>query len=154
MKMNDQVFKQRAMEENNGIISVGGLPMRLTQETVARPDPLSGAVLGTLISFQRRALHLSLEALASKTAIGLEELLRIEDDPTYKAEPATILRLAKALRLPASQLLILSGNDNARNEKLHKAALLFSARVHETEKLNREQAKALHDFVQALMEAA
>jgi hypothetical protein len=58
------------------------------------------------------------------------------------------------LKLPAAQLLVLSGNVSAPNEKLHKAALQFAARVREAEELNREQAKALHDFVQALMEAA
>ena len=149
MRMSDQLFKQRAMEENNGMISVGGLTIRLTQEE-SRPE----AILGTLISFQRRALQLSLETLATKASIGLEELLRMEDDPTYKADPATIRRLSEVLRLPASQLLVLSGNVSASNEKVHKAAVQFAARVHEAEKLTPEQAKALYDFVQALMEAA
>jgi len=66
----------------------------------------------------------------------------------------TIRRLADVLRLPASQLLVLSGNVSAPNEKVHKAAVQFAARIHEAEKLNPEQAKALRDFVQALMEAA
>ena len=63
-------------------------------------------------------------------------------------------RLAEVLKLPASQLLVLSGNVGIPNEKLYKAALQFAARVHEAGKLNSEQSKALHDFVQALMEAA
>ena len=154
MRMSDETFRRRAKEEDNGLLSVGGLSMRMANEEAAHREHFLGFVLGTLISFQRRALNLDLETLATKAAIGLEELLRMEDDPTYKADPPTIRRLAEVLKLPASQLLVLSGNVGIPNEKLYKAALQFAARVHEAGKLNSEQAKALHDFVQALMEAA
>ena len=151
--MNPEALKRHALQENKGLVSVAGLAMRLAKEEEQGTQLTASAVLGILISFQRRALHLSHQALAMSAAVELEQLLRIEGDPTYRAEIATIRRLAEALRLPASQLLAISGDVRTPNEKLRKAAAQFAARVQE-EKLNQDQSKALHDFVQALMEAA
>ena len=128
--------------------------MNLTKKVSGRPQEALRVSFGTLISLQRRELHLSVEKLAVAANIELEDLLRIEDDSTYIPNPATVRRLAEALKLPASQLLVLSGNIGSLNDKLHKAALQFVDRVHEAEKLSPEHAKALHDFVQVLIEAA
>jgi HTH-type transcriptional regulator, competence development regulator len=97
---------------------------------------------------------LSLEKLATAANIGIEELLRIEDDTTYSPDPATVCRLAQILELPASQLLALSGNTSDKDEKVYQAALKFAARIREADELNSHQTKALHDFVQALTKAA
>ena len=128
--MNDETFERLAIAEDSGPISVGGLMASL--RAWERSAPTAG-VFGTLVSLQRRALHLSVEKLAAAVHIGIDELLRIEDDATYQPDPAAVRRLAAALKLPASQLLVLSGNVGARNERIQKAALQFAARVHETE---------------------
>lgn len=153
-RMSDELFKQRALEENGCMVSVGGLAMHLAKVVTPTTEPAARGIFGTLISFQRRALHLSVEKLAAAVNVGLEELFRIEDDSTYKPDPATVRRLAQGLKLPASQLLALSGNTPGKDEKVYQAALKFAARIREAEKLNSHQAKALHDFVQALTDLA
>ena len=149
--MSDETFKRLAIAEDSGSISVGGLmaSLRVRERTGTTPG-----IFGTLVSFQRRALGLNVEKLAAMSSVGIEELLRIEDDDAHKPDPATVRRLAQVLKLPASQLLTLSGNMPGKDEKVNRAALKFAARIHEAEKLNSHQTKALHEFVRALMEAA
>jgi transcriptional regulator with XRE-family HTH domain len=149
--MSDETFERLAIAEDSGPISVGGLMASLrTRERIGTTP----GIFGTLVSFQRRALGLNVEKLAAMASVGIEELLRIEDDDAHKPDPATVRRLAQILKLPASHLLTLSGNTPSKDEKVYQAALKFAARVREAEKLSSRQTKALHDFVQVLMEAA
>jgi len=158
IRMSDEVFRQRAREEDSSMISALGLEEasaareeRKSQTGGVQAAPLRLA-FGTLISFRRRALKISLESLAEKGRIDLEELLRIEEDPDYRPEPRTVYQLADVLKLPVPQLLILSGNAVAKDERLNKAALKFAARSRAVEKLNRDQSEALDEFVKVLVE--
>ncbi len=160
IRMKDELFKQRAQEEDSCMISAIGLeevsagrgePKSRATEIQAAPARLA---FGTLISFRRRALKISLESLAEKARIELEELLRIDKDLDYRPEPRTVCQLAEVLRLPIPQLLILSGNAVAKDERLNKAAMKFAARSRAVEKLNRDQAEALDEFVKVLVETA
>ena len=52
MAMNTEALRRHAIEEDKGLVSVGGLAMRLAKES-SEPS----GVFGTLISFRRRELQ-------------------------------------------------------------------------------------------------
>ena len=154
--MSNELFRRRAKEENSCMISAVGLKDMFSEAAegrIAAPQHAepTRVAFGTLISFRRRALKLSLENLAERARIELDELLRIEDDPTYVPEPRTVHQLAGELKLPTPQLLILSGNASSQNMQLNRAALKFAARSRAVEKLNREETEALNEFVKVLV---
>jgi len=151
--MSDDVFRRRAEEENSCMISAIGLDILSQEEkegvgvTAQEEHPnVIRLAFGTLVSFRRRALKMSLEELAEKARVELEELFRIEEDPMYVPEPRTVHNLGHQLRLPVPQLLVLSGNATSKNVELSNAALKFAARSRAVEKLNREQTEALNEF--------
>ena len=102
--------------------------MRLAKEGDPSSQLTASAVLGILISLQRRALHLSHQALAMNAAIDLDQLLRIESDPTYRAETTAIRRLAEVLPLPACTTSGSLGPSQNTQRKIQKAAVQFAAR--------------------------
>jgi|SRR6266568_6285580 len=155
--MSDEVFRKRAMEEDGCMISAIGLePLFTKSEETSRhaaepaKEPIRFA-FSTLISYRRRALRLTMEDLAEKARIELDELLRIEEDANYIPEPRTVHQLANHLKLPIPQLLVLSGNVTSANAELTEAAVRFAARSRAVEKLNREQSDALNEFVKVLI---
>lgn len=158
--MSDDVFRRLAEEENSCMISAIGLDI-LSEEkegtAVSAQEEHSNVVrlaFGTLVSFRRRALKMTLEELAEKARVELEELFSIEEDPTYVPEPRTVHNLGQQLKLPVPQLLVLSGNATSQNVQLSKAALKFAARSRAVEKLNSEQKDALNEFVKVLVDQA
>jgi transcriptional regulator with XRE-family HTH domain len=156
-RMNDEVFRKRAAEENGCMISAIGLkPLfaRREESSQHRGEPTREPVrfaFSTLISYRRRALRLTMETLAENARVELDELLRIEEDADYVPEPRTVYQLASELKLPIPQLLVLSGNATTANAELTEAAVRFAARSRAVEKLNREQSDALNEFVKVLI---
>lgn len=157
LRMSDELFRQRAAEENGCMISSIGLkPLfgKQEQSSQRRGEPAIEPVrfaFSTLISYRRRALRLTMEILAEKASVELDELLRIEEDTDYVPEPRTVHQLANELKLPIPQLLVLSGNATTANVELTEAAVRFAARSRAVEKLNREQNDALNEFVKVLV---
>jgi hypothetical protein len=159
--MSDDVFRQLAEEENSCMISAIGLDMLSQEQTkglaATASEEHSNVIrlaFGTLVSFRRRAMKLTLEELAEKARVELEELFCIEEDPNYVPEPRTVHNLGHQLKLPVPQLLVLSGNATSQNAQLDKAALKFAARSRAVEKLNSEQKDALNEFVKVLVDQA
>jgi transcriptional regulator with XRE-family HTH domain len=156
--MSDEVFLKRASEENGCMVSAIGLqPLFVTRDEARHEvrelsrEPVRLAFC-TLISYRRRALRFSMETLAEKAKVELDELVRIEEDTSYVPEARTVYQLANQLKLPIPQLLVLSGNATSANTKLTEAAVRFAARSRAVEKLNREQSDALNEFVKVLVE--
>ena len=156
--MSDEVFRKRAAEEDGCMVSAIGLQPLFTKREEARHEagevsrePVRLAFC-TLISYRRRALRFSMETLAQKANVELDELLRIEEDMSYVPEARTVYQLANQLKLPIPQLLVLSGNATSANTELTEAAVRFAARSRAVEKLNREQSDALNEFVKVLVE--
>ena len=158
LRMSDEVFRKRAEEENGCIVSAIGLDLlfskqkessRQAGESAREPVRLA---FSTLISYRRRALRLTIESLAEKAKVDVDELLQIEEDTGYVPEARTVHQLANELKLPIPQLLVLSGNARSANSELTEAAVRFAARSRAVEKLNREQSEALNEFVKVLVE--
>jgi transcriptional regulator with XRE-family HTH domain len=158
LRMSDEVFRKRAEEEDGCIVSAIGLqPLFAKQKEASQQagEPAREPVrlaFSTLISYRRRALRLTIESLAEKAKVEVDELLQIEEDTGYVPEARTVHQLANQLKLPIPQLLVLSGNARSANVELTEAAVRFAARSRAVEKLNREQSEALNEFVKVLVE--
>ena len=158
LRMSDEVFRKRAEEENGCIVSAIGLEPLFAKQKEAGQQAAESArepvrlAFSTLISYRRRALRLTIEGLAEKAKVDVDELLQIEEDTDYVPEARTVHQLANQLKLPIPQLLVLSGNARSANTELTEAAVRFAARSRAVEKLNREQSDALNEFVKVLVE--
>lgn len=70
--------------------------------------PISAETIGTRIKERREALNLTLHALSARTGIDAANLSRLETGARYGDRGptvATILRVAKALKVEPSDLL-------------------------------------------------
>jgi len=158
LRMSDEVFRKRAEEEDGCIVSAIGLQPLFAKQKEASQQAGESArepvrlAFSTLISYRRRALRLTIESLAEKAKVDVDELLQIEEDTGYVPEARTVHQLANQLKLPIPQLLVLSGNARSANTELTEAAVRFAARSRAVEKLNREQSEALNEFVKVLVE--
>jgi len=154
MRMSNELFLKRAAEEDGCMISAIGLKPLYAK--TAEPAQQAGEpvrfAFRTLISYRRRALRLTMEDVAQKAKVELDELLEIEENASYVPEPRTVQKLAGLLKLPIEELLVLSGNATAANAVLTEAAVRFAARSRAVEKLNREQNDALNEFVKVLVD--
>lgn len=154
MRISDELFLKRAAEEDGCMISAVGLqPLHAKKaESVQQSGEPIRFAFSTLISYRRRALRMTMEDVAQKAKVELDELLEIEENSSYVPEVRTVHRLADLLKLPIPQLLVLSGNAKAATAELTEAAVRFAARSRAVEKLNPEQSDALNEFVKVLVE--
>jgi HTH-type transcriptional regulator, competence development regulator len=107
---------------------------------------------GKLINLWRRKKGWRLEELAQRANIDLAELIDIERDMHYTPEPRTVYQLARTLGLSNERMLQLSGNVIERDHTLGQEAVRFAARSESVEKLNKDEQRALEEFVKFLSE--
>ncbi len=109
--------------------------------------------LAKLIELRRRQCRLSPEDLASRAAVALEEVVRIERAEAMPPEPCTVQRIALVLQLPEHRLLQLAGLVRAKDHRFREATVRFAARAEPLEELRPEELRALEEYVQVLAEA-
>jgi transcriptional regulator with XRE-family HTH domain len=130
-----------------------GAPSTQAPEYVERGESLTMA-FGTLIRLKRRESRLSVQQLASKLDVELEEIRNVEHDPHYRARPRTIILFAKFFDLPPSELIKLAGvvavNDGVFQEK----ALKFAAHSDDVGGLDKDERELLNSFVRFLRDKA
>lgn len=154
-EMTDEVFLQLAREEDNASILAGSLEGILRKRGSHVADstvPVIKFAFGSLINLQRRSRQWTIEQLAERAEIHLDEAISIEEDPAYRPEPRAVLQLAKVLTLSVKNLLVLSGNSEVLSPELELAAVRFAARSKAVEMLSAVEASALSEFVTALAE--
>jgi hypothetical protein len=154
-EMPDEVFLRLARQEDNCSILAGSLQDVLSKKDVPvaeSPVPVTKFAFGSLISLQRRKHAWTIEELAKRAEIDLDEAVSIEEDPAYRPEPRAVYQLAKVLALPIKMLLALSGNAELTVPELHVAAVRFAARSRSVKGLSPAEAAALNEFVAALAE--
>ena len=110
-------------------------------------------VFGRLIELARRKKSLTVEQLAEKADIDLEDLVEIENEEPIVPQVRTVFQLASALDLPAGRLMEVAGLAKPRPE-VNRATLKFAARSESTAKLTREEKEALDEFVKVLIEVS
>jgi hypothetical protein len=144
-------LRSKAAEEDNGIVSVGGLVCALARSEEGSKAPLAERVaLAKLVELRRRQYRLSAEDLAEKAAVDLEDVLSIERGEGIVPGPQVVHRLAQALELPEPRLRELAGLVLARDARLREATVRFAARSEPVALLLPEERAALEEFVGVL----
>jgi transcriptional regulator with XRE-family HTH domain len=141
-------LRAKAEEEDNGIVSVGGLVCALAEVEAEAKARLAGRVaLAKLVELRRRQYRLSAEDLAKKADVDLEDVVSLERAEGTVPEPRTIHRLARALELPERRLLELAGLVQLEDERFREATVRFAARSEPVASLLPHEQEALEEFV-------
>lgn len=145
---------KKAAEEDNAVISVGGLvvdqqAIPVTEKPTAIPHK-SMPGFARLIEFSRRKKGLSIQTLAKKADVEENELYEIESGHFSELEPRTVHQLAHILELPVPKLLALSGQAASKDTKLEQASVRFAMKYGNLA-LSREEQEALEEFVHDLV---
>lgn len=107
--------------------------------------------LGALVLMLRRRDALTQEQLAERARVDLEDIQRIESDPTFAPGPRTLFQLEQFFKLRERSLAVLSGAIRARSdETLRDEVVKFAAHCPAVAKLTREEKKLLNNFVKFL----
>ena len=164
MKMNlsKDWLTKRAARDDMAEISAGFFNLGMLGGKVGASDEKSSKVspeqessrlaFGKLINLWRRKKGLRMDELADKAKIDLVELIEIEKNLDFIPEPRTVFQLAQVLGLSNERLLQLSGNTFVRDRSLGQQAVRFAARSESVEKLNKNEQRALEEFVKFLGE--
>jgi transcriptional regulator with XRE-family HTH domain len=159
MKMNNDPnwLLAKANEEDNRIISVGGLVCRLRaearQQEQETPEPTRRVAFARFIELSRRKLRLTVEQLAEKADVDVSQLIEIEEGECVSAEPRTVFKLAQVFNFPQHRLMELSGLAKTRDRHLTEATVRFAARSEPVNALSAEEEEALQEYVKVLVES-
>jgi transcriptional regulator with XRE-family HTH domain len=131
--------------------AVGEQAQAQTDRTAGATSQTPVRVFGSLIQLLRREKSLTLEKLAEKARVDINELINIEQDPDYEPRPRTVHQLAGVLGLPKRTLVKLSNLTHVHDDELNVAAVRFAARSSTMVELSREERRALAEFVYFLV---
>jgi transcriptional regulator with XRE-family HTH domain len=145
------LLKMADIEDTCRCVAVGGMAADLS--LIEQVDSLSQIVFGRLIEFARRARGLSVEQLANRADVDLDEIVAIECDEDSVPQPRTVYQLAQVLALPAGSLTEVAGLAKPR-QQVSEAALRFAARSEPTTQLSKAEQQAFEEFVKVLAEAS
>lgn len=106
--------------------------------------------LSALIQLLRRREGWTEEDLAEKARVEVEEISRIEFDPTYTPNPRTIYQLEQVFRLPNRTLVRLSGAMKGCSREFADEVMRFAVNAKSITKLNRAEKRLLNEFVKFL----
>lgn len=154
-EMSDSAFLKWAKAEDCAPVTSGSLRGAFEKSETEAPEhsvPVMKFAFGSLITLQRRKNAWTIEELARRAEIDLDEAVSIEEDPSFRPEPRAVYQLAKVLSLPTKKLLVLSGNAEQVSPRLEQAAVKFAARSRAVEKLTEAEMNALSEFVSELVE--
>lgn len=140
--------------EGGASITAGVHAKTITSVPLENPAAISEATFafGKLIQLLRKKGRLSLEELATKADVDLDELKKIEENPLFIPEPRTVHFLAGFFELPKKKFLQLSGLTAANDSHLVDEAIRFAASARPGVELTREEKKALQEFIAVLNE--
>jgi transcriptional regulator with XRE-family HTH domain len=95
----------------------------------------------------RKAKRLTVEQLAHKAGIDIEEIVFLENDESYRPDPLTLHRLSKFYDVPERKLLVLAGAVRDVPEMVREQASRFAAHSDGIGELSREEKEALDEFM-------
>lgn len=129
------------------------LPAELTAQEDAKVVRLTEA-FGVLVRQLRRRQQWTVDQLAQKARVDIEDLRAIERDPHYRPRPRVVHQLAGVFKIPERPLMKLSGATVTHDQDFEEEAMRFAAKSDDLSKLTREEQKALNDYVKYLAEQA
>jgi len=136
--------------------AVDSIDIFLPQEHSADSTPkvkheiICKTVFGIFIRNLRCQKKLTIHQLSKKVEVDEEEISSIENDPSYQSRPRTVHQLAKYFNIDKQHMMKLSGVTQLHDEALEGEALKFAAKSNGVSSLNKEQQRALNDFVKYL----
>jgi transcriptional regulator with XRE-family HTH domain len=141
-------LKRKAEQEDEHIVSVGGLVNSLEQRDQTGVVPIQHAFV-RFIELARRERRLSLEQFAAKVDVDLAEIFKVV---TEEQKPAirTVHKLAEFLKLPEKRLLALAGLLQVKDPEFQITALRFAARSAPVETLSKQEHSDLEEIVKLL----
>lgn len=144
-------------EVSAGFFNLGMLNAKVggSHDNLSRLSPeqeSSRLAFGKLINLSRRKKGLRIDELADRAKVDLVEIVEIEKNPGFIPEVRTVFQLAQVLGLSNERLLQLSGNTDVRDSSLGQEAIRFAALSESVEKLNKDEQRALEEFVKFLGE--
>jgi transcriptional regulator with XRE-family HTH domain len=161
MNLNKEWLSKRAAREEKADVSAGFFNLGMLGTDTGKPRTLpkvsqeqesSRLAFGKLVNLCRRKRGLRMDQLAEKARIDLAELVEIENNIDFIPEPRTVYQLSQVLNLSSEMLLQLSGNTVERDRALGQKAVKFAALSGSVEKLNKDEQRALEEFVKFLSE--
>ena len=107
---------------------------------------------GKFIALKRRKLGLSIEQLAHAAEADPDELRLIEGNPEHVPELSTVVGLAKVFRLPARELLKVSGLAEMKSMRVLEESVRFAADARPSGPLSPEEEHALAAYVATILQ--
>ena len=147
----DWLLKAAGAEDVSRSLSVGGLAADLGLLPSAKRGVQSA--FSRLVEYRRRQQKLSVEQLAERADIDLEEIVQIETNASIEPDVRTVYQLATALKLEPSTLMEVAGLTTTRLQ-IRNAALRFAARSESTARLSHDEQEALEESVKVLVESS
>lgn len=160
MKLNEDQgwLLTKANEEDNCILSVGGLACRVVaaeaQENEDIPESARRLAFARFVELSRRKLRLSVEQLAEQADVDVSQLVEIEEGESDSPEPRTIHKLSQVLAVPQDRLMVLSGLARPRDRRLSEATIRFAARSEPVNVLTREEEEILQEYVKVVVQSS
>jgi len=148
---NEKWWLNKARQEGDSFVGAGLLardPMPAAE--AAAPAEDLRLAFGRFVRLMRRERGLSVEKLAERAALDLNELVSIEEDLDFRPEPRTVYQLANTFDVPQQRLMQLAGLSVSRDAGFSQEAVRFAARSESTQKLSREEKAALDAFLTVL----
>jgi HTH-type transcriptional regulator, competence development regulator len=146
---NSAWLRQLAKEEDNCVLSVGGLA--LAAEDARASIPISTrAAFARFVQLYRRDKGLTIEQLAQNADIDIIDIVNIERGVDVTPEPRTIYNLAEQFKLATSVLMQLAGLAQPRDQAFAERAIRFAARSAPVEKLTPQEHRDLEEYVKYL----
>jgi HTH-type transcriptional regulator, competence development regulator len=145
-------FRAAAEIEANTPITVGTTTVS-PEERLSERGGTEWLALAKLVELRRRQCRLSVEDLATRADVDLEDIVNIERGEGSVPEPRTVHQIAGVLKLPERRLLQLAGLVVARDNRLREATVRFAARSESIEELRPEELEALEEYVKVLAES-
>jgi len=126
---------------------------RAADEHQAKPTGTRMA-FGTFVELWRRDRGWDAARLAREAGVDPEQVLEIERDLQFHAEPGDVRKLAALFRVPAQALLELTGQAETQTLCLRDAGVPFAVKRETTGPLNQYEKAALDAFIAAIADAA
>lgn len=104
----------------------------------------------TLLKMLRLKNKLSVNDLASKLDLDIDEVLLLERQVGYKASPRTLVTLANFYNIPTKVFLQLIGALKVKNDIIEEEMIQFAAKSEAFEKLNNDEKKLLNRVVKII----
>ena len=135
------------------IAVLASLGMFLSPELVGKDEGRGERLshgFGVFVRQLRRRDELTVDELAVKARVDVEELRQVEHNPHFRARPRMVHQLSEYFKIPERSMMKLAGAIVANDDVIEAEAERFAAKSDDMSKLTRDEKKLLNEFVKFL----